>query len=436
MAQASTGHDAKAGGAGLRKLFLPVSGVVGAMAIMAGLYFSYDLAKAKLAPCEGIFQQASTKMSTKIKFLKAEGELKLGREKVAELSDRAQMTAVDLKTCCTVLDAGRINPEQFLECKSKARSFDARVEDIAALIRAALPATAAPGTAAAATPASAPAGLAQAFDAARAASRDINEHVVEVAEAQAMKTLKTAPAARIAIDAREHEPNDDGLNANLIELGKTVRAAVGAAKDGDVFAFTTPATYRDWIHVEVRNLSTTLEPKIALYNADKAQVASIENTTQGGDVSYDFVASPATAFSVRVSAYYGTNTGVYALTVSPKKAYDAHEPNDDILHAQRIEEGTAVKAGIMDKYDADVFSIAGGAEARAMKVTVANCSTGLHPKVTVYNAAKAEIGSTQNTTPGGDVTYAFKAPKGPVYVRVGDYYQGGSGDYTLTIAAE
>jgi hypothetical protein len=432
------GNDAKKDGEGLRKLLLPLGGIVGAMAAMAVIYFGYDLAKGKLSPCDSIFQQASVKMSTKIKFLKAEGELKLGPDKVAELDDRAQMTAIDLKTCCTVLDAGRINPEQFLECKSKARSYDARIEDIAAMIRAALPVAVAPGTAAAATPASAPAGsLDAAVKAARAVSRDFNEHVVEVAETQAMKTLEAAPAARLAVDAQEREPNNDGLNANLIELGKTVRAAVGAAKDGDVFAFTTPAKYRDWIHVEVKNLSTTLEPKIELYDATKALAGSVNNTTQGGDLSYDFVAPPETNYSVRIAAYYGANTGVYALSVSPRKAYDAFEPNDGVLSARRIAEGTPINASIMDPQDVDVFSIAGAAAAtRAMTVTIANGSTTLTPHVTVFDAQKTQIGGTQNTTAGGDVSYSFKAPKGPVYVRVDDYYKKASGDYTLTIAAE
>ena len=90
----------------------------------------------------------------------------------------------------------------------------------------------------------------------------------------------------------------------------------------------------------------------------------------------------------------------------------------------------------MDKDDVDMFSIAGGATERVMKVTIANASTTLRPNVVAYDAAKTQIGSANNTTAGGDVTYSFKAPKGPMYLRVGDYYSGEKGDYALTIAPQ
>ncbi|MEQ1865498.1 MAG: hypothetical protein ABL996_12730 [Micropepsaceae bacterium] len=434
MSQVPTDSDAaKKNLKRLWKLFLPLAGVTGALAFFAVLYFGYDLAKGNVSPCDSIFQQTTVGLSTKIKFLKAEGELKLGPEKVAELSERAQMTALDLKTCCTVLDAGRIDPEQFLACKAKARTYDARIEDVAALIKAALP------TAASAAPtasASAPA-LEAAVVAARTVSQDFNQHVVKVAAEQQLKTLQAVPAAHLTVDAAEREPNDDGLNANLVELGKQVKAAIGAGTDADVYSFTTPPTYRDWIHVELQNQSTTLDPHLELFNAAKASIASAENTTQGGDLSYDFVAPPATKFSVRIFSHYGKSAGVYVISVAPKKAYDSFEPNDDILSARRIAEGTPTKAGIMDKNDVDVFSIAGAATGeRAMTVTIANGSTTLHPHVEVYDAAKTRIGGTENTTAGGDLSYAFKAPKGPVYVRVSDHYASDRGDYTLTIAPQ
>lgn len=419
----------------LLKLFLPLAGVTGALALIAIVYLGYDVVKGNVSPCESIFQQTTVGLSTKIKFLKTEGELKLGPEKVAELSERAQMTALDLKTCCTVLDAGRIDPEQFLQCKAKAHTYDARVEDIAALIRAAMPGANGAASAAPEATVSAPA-LTTAFEAARTASQDFNQHVAKVSADQQLKTLQAAPAAQLAVDAAEREPNDDGLNANVVELAKPVKAAIAAAKDGDVFTFTTPATYRDWIHVEVQNQSTTLAPKLELFDASKAMVASTSNATQGGDLSYDFVAPPSTKFSVRITSHYEANAGVYALSIAPKKAYDSSEPNDDILSARRIAEATPVKASIMDGNDIDIFRVEGASVERAMTVTIANGSATLHPNVVVYNAAKTEIGGTNNTTAGGDVSYSFKAPKGAVYVRIGDHYKSDGGAYTLTVAPQ
>ena len=420
----------------LWKLFLPLAGVTGALVLVAVVYFGYDLAKGKVSPCESIFQQTTVGLTTKIKFLKAEGELKLGPEKVAELGERAQMTALDLKTCCTVLDAGRIDPEQFLECKAKARTYDARIEDVAALIRAALPGASASGAASAAPAgASAPA-LTAAVDAARTASQDLNQHVVKVAAEQELKSLQAAPAAQVAIDATEREPNDDGLNANVVDLGKHVKAAIAAATDGDVYTFTTPATYRDWIHVEVQNRSTTLDPNLELYDAAKAMVGSTYNATRGGDLGYDFVAPPSTKFAVRVSSHFAQNTGVYVVSIAAKKAYDAYEPNDDILSAHRIAERTPVKASIMDRNDVDMYAIAGASGERTLTVTITNASATLHPHVVVYDAGKTEIGSSYNSTAGGDLNYAFKAPKGPVYVRVSDHFTQDGGDYVLTVAPQ
>ena len=73
----------------LWKMFMPLAGVTGAMAFLAVIYFGYDIVKGKLSPCDSIFQQASVGLSTKISFLKTEGELKLGREKVTDLDERA-----------------------------------------------------------------------------------------------------------------------------------------------------------------------------------------------------------------------------------------------------------------------------------------------------------------------------------------------------------
>ena len=144
----------------------------------------------------------------------------------------------------------------------------------------------------------------------------------------------------------------------------------------------------------------------------------------------------ATTYSFRVASHYGSGEGVYIVSVVPQKAYDSFEPNDDILSAKPIAERTAIKASITDKADADVFSSQGAATERSMKVTITNASASLHPMVIVYDALKTEIGRTQNSTPGGDLSYSFKAPKGPIYLRVADYYGSDGGAYAVMLAPE
>ena len=185
------------------RLLLPIAGVFAALAAISILYFSYDIVKDRMSPCEGIFRQTALNLSTHIKFLKADGELHIGKEAVTELDERAQMVALDLKTCCTVLDAGRIDPEQFLQCKANARTYDAKLQNIVTLVGA-VPAVAALG-APSAIPSSqsstnapaTPDAVAGGVEAARAASRAFNEQVVQVSKEQALRTLEAVPPSHV-----------------------------------------------------------------------------------------------------------------------------------------------------------------------------------------------------------------------------------------------
>src|SRR5262249_27881150 len=149
---------------------------------------------------------------------------------------------------------------------------------------------------------------------------------------------------------------------NEIKLNTWVTGAIASGKDADTFAFTTPETYRDKIRIELQNRSTTLEPKLELFDNEKTSIGSIYKTTPGADVAYVFASKPATSYAVRLSNYYGESTGLYLVRVAPMKAYDASEPNDDILHAKPIAVGATVAANIMDKSDYDYYAVTAGAK--------------------------------------------------------------------------
>jgi hypothetical protein len=238
----------------------------------------------------------------------------------------------------------------------------------------------------------------------------------------------------VTIKAQESEPNDDALATNEIALETWITGSVGAPKDADYFAFTTPPSQRDWVRVELQNRSTTLEPRLELFDAEKTSRGEVHKTTQGADVAYAFVAAPAASYVVRVSNYYGETVGVYLLRVTATKAYDAYEPNDDILHAAAIDVGAPVTAGIMDNNDVDYFTLVAGAEDGTLTAQVTNRSTALQPEIAVYDGTKTLIGSAKNTTGGGDTSLPFKVKaKAAYFVRVRDYYSGAAGDYTLSI---
>jgi hypothetical protein len=403
------------------------------------VYLGYDLAKGKISPCDAVYQQTSVGLKTRISFLKTEGEVQIGREQLTDLDERAQMAALNLKTCCTVLDAGRLDPEQFLQCKGSARAYEAQLADIADLVRTAVKEGITTSSIAAnATPPPAPPQvkekIASEIAAAKEISREFNQEVVAVRKAQALETLKATPPQHVEIGAQESEPNDDGLATNEIKLGTWITGSVGAPKDADFFAFTTPATHRDLIRIELQNRSTTLEPRLELFDAEKTSRGEVHKTTTGADLGYTFVGSPATTYLVRVSNYYGGSVGVYLLRVTAAKTYDAHEPNEDILSAKKIAIADAVEAGIMDKSDVDYFAVTSGDEDGMLRASVQNRSTTLQPEVAVYDSAKALIGTNHNTTAGGDTSYAFKVKPGTTYyVRVRDYYTSAAGNYTLSV---
>jgi hypothetical protein len=409
-----------------------------ALALVALVFLGYDLAKGKLSPCEAIFQESALGLSTRISFLKTEGELQIGREKLTDLDERAQMAALNLKTCCTVLDAGRVDPEQFLQCKGKARAYEARLEDIGDLVRAAVKEGMTTSSIAAnASPPPAPQvqqEIATEIEAAKEISRDFNREVVHVRKAQALESLQATPPRNVEVEAQEREPNNDMLTTNGITLGKWITGSIGAGDDSDYFVFTAPEVHRDWIRIELQNRSTTLEPRLELFDGEKTSRGEVHKTTPGADTVYAFVAQPATTYVVRVSNYYGASVGVYLMRVAATRAYDTHEPNDDILHAKEIALDVPVAAGIMDKGDVDYFAVTSGEEG-VLRAAVQNRSATLQPEVAVYDATKAQIGTGHTTTAGGDTSYAFKVkPKTAYFVRVRDYYTSAAGDYTLTVS--
>ena len=422
----------------MRHLLL-IGAIASAFLLITLLYLGYDLAKARLSPCEAIFQETSLGLKTRISFLKTEGELQIGREQLTDLDERAQMTALNLKTCCTVLDAGRLDPEQFLQCKGSAHTYETSLSEIANLVREAVKDGITTGSIAANAAPPVPANLKQKIDTevkgAQQVSRDFNQKVVAVRHEQALATLEATPPQSVPVEAQEREPNDDALTTNEVKLGTWITASIGAGKDADYFAFTSPETHRDWLRVELQNRSTTLEPRLELFDAEKTSLSATYKPTPGADLAYAFVAEPATRYVVRVSNTYGNSTGVYLIRVVATKSYDAREPNDDILHARPIAIAAAVAANIMDKNDLDYFVIPAAKTEGTLVASVKNRSTTLQPEIALYDASKRLLGTQANNTPGGDVSYTFKAtPNATYYVRVRDYYGSAAGDYTLTVS--
>ncbi|MEM7024057.1 MAG: hypothetical protein AAF637_15915, partial [Pseudomonadota bacterium] len=108
--------------------------VAGLVSLIVVAYLAYDLLKGVVSPCETIYEQTSVRLGTSLELLQTKGELHLGREKVQDLTEAAQMTALNLKTCCIVLDQGGVDSAELLQCKRPAQDYEAQIEMVAASI--------------------------------------------------------------------------------------------------------------------------------------------------------------------------------------------------------------------------------------------------------------------------------------------------------------
>ena len=98
--------------------------------ILVIAYLAYDLTKGVISPCETIFEQSSVQIGAKLKLIESQGEVLIGKEKIQELTETAQVTALNLKTCCIVLNAGNVDAKQFLTCKESAKQYETKVDTV------------------------------------------------------------------------------------------------------------------------------------------------------------------------------------------------------------------------------------------------------------------------------------------------------------------
>ena len=71
--------------------------------------------------CDGIFEQTAPRLESSIELIKSKGAFALRREKIQELAEGAQKVGLHLKTCCLVLDGGKVNSGEFQQCILQAK---------------------------------------------------------------------------------------------------------------------------------------------------------------------------------------------------------------------------------------------------------------------------------------------------------------------------
>jgi hypothetical protein len=232
---------------------------------------------------------------------------------------------------------------------------------------------------------------------------------------------------------QEAEPNNSSVNANLVPLGKDVSAEISeGGGDIDCFRFFIPTAPRDHISIEVESRSATLELGMRMFDGEGRLALDRPPAAPGAHIVEYIAPRPNTSWALEFWSAHGTS-GDYVLRVSPMRAFDRYEPNDNIFAASPIEVDTPIQANIMDVEDTDFYSFespAGG----TVTIELENRSSTLIPALTTFGPDK------RNTGFGPDIRTAGQSLRHTMAVEAHQTYYlqvwaqaRSSGAYSLTI---
>jgi hypothetical protein len=108
---------------------LPVASAFGVIGIIA-LFIYLN----RPGPCDSIFEQTAPKIDTTIQFLKTNGQMVIGGDKVQELAESSQRVGILCKTCCIAQQSGKISAAQFQDCLNTTKSYETQVLQIASSV--------------------------------------------------------------------------------------------------------------------------------------------------------------------------------------------------------------------------------------------------------------------------------------------------------------
>jgi tetratricopeptide (TPR) repeat protein len=251
---------------------------------------------------------------------------------------------------------------------------------------------------------------------------------------QALQLDPVDQAARQNLTLISRAIQDQGSNSTIltaspIPLGRSVASRLTAADDADFFSFTAPAGPRDILRLRVENKTATFAPELRVFDASRAESGRAYQTTPGAHTSLEFVTVPGATYYAKIGAIYG-DVADYELSVTPLRAFDRFEPNDDVVNPADVRVGQPVEAAILDPADSDVYRVV--VKPGPVRVAVRNRSATLAPQMVLYNDDKSEVGRHYNATPGGDVSGESQVQRaGTWYVRIGGIDT--AGQYTLEI---
>ncbi len=234
--------------------------------------------------------------------------------------------------------------------------------------------------------------------------------------------------------SREVESNNNPGLANIIAPGKPVEGEIAAAvNDVDFFRVTTPPAPRDLITIEVTNHSPTLAPVLKIFDAER-RITDLGKTARepGASIKITIAPPPNTTLFLQLSGY-GSSAGSYTLLVTPQKAFDAYEPNDDIFNARRITLGVPADANIMDATDTDYFSFV-SPRTGTVNIVITNRSPTLLPALSTFFPDMRSSGFGPDIkTPGGNMRHTLEVVENLIYFLQVWSQSNTAGKYTLSV---
>ena len=230
----------------------------------------------------------------------------------------------------------------------------------------------------------------------------------------------------------ENEPNNNILEPNEAVLDRAILGYLDP-NDADFFRITAPPQYLDILDIRVENRSTDdLRLLLRLWSHDKKELLNDWAKDARQNANHSFTAKPENIYFISVASYSGK--GKYQLSITPRKAFDSFEPNDNILEAQEIKLGSSIEANLLDQEDNDYFWIQGNGN--IISINVENQTTTSRPRLSVHKEDKSFLWentySSSSVTPGQNVSYDLQTEAGKKhYIAVNSL--GGNGPYKLSL---
>ena len=259
-------------------------------------------------PCDGIFQQTAPKVEANLKIIENEGAFAVSRAQIQKLSESAQKVGLHLKTCCTVLDGGKLDSTQFQQCIDNASGYEKHLGRVAQQVKETIKAKNSGAT-----------------EIVEAKKSDINQAIeTATSNAESFVTEQVTPpplplpkskgSDEEDKEAKEKESNDQIREANEIQLGTRIQGTLDSREDRDYFKFRTSDREPSQTRIILRKLMTGgFYARIDVY--DQVENRVTKGRESGNDaISITFESIPNSDYYILVTVFTG-DPGPYELEV-------------------------------------------------------------------------------------------------------------------------